>query len=136
MISVDCILPLLATVNCTSVDSIAIAAFCARLYFRCKKQNSHISRKLPCNPCNSLAVIKAIFSWFSATMLRAHHECLQTNNWSVAVVPKWCAAAHWCAVRQGQGCVYYRALVHFEHFEHLLSVLRALTLKNQNNSVH
>ena len=31
------------------------------------------------------------------------------------------------------GCVYYRALVHFEH---LLSVLRALTLKNQNNSVH
>ena len=32
-----------------------------------------------------------------------------------------------------KGCVYYRALVHFEH---LLSVLRALTLKNQNNSVH
>ena len=31
------------------------------------------------------------------------------------------------------GCVYYRALVHFEH---LLSVLRALRLKNQNNSVH
>ena len=31
------------------------------------------------------------------------------------------------------GCVYYRALVHFEH---LLSVLRALTLRNQNNSVH
>ena len=31
------------------------------------------------------------------------------------------------------GCVYYRALVHFEH---LLSVLRALTLRNYPNSVH
>ena len=31
-------------------------------------------------------------------------------------------------LHQHNGCVYYRALVHFEH---LLSVLRALTLKNQ-----
>lgn len=36
-------------------------------------------------------------------------------------------------IGDNRGCVYYRALVHFEH---LLSVLRALTLKNQNNSVH
>ena len=27
------------------------------------------------NPCNSVAVIKAIFPRYSATMLRAHPEC-------------------------------------------------------------
>ena len=36
-------------------------------------------------------------------------------------------------MHRNNGCVYYRALVHFEH---LLSVLRALTLRNENNSVH